>query len=339
MRDVAALSRTSLKTVSRVINGETTVDPALATRVRRAAAQLNYRHNLTASNLRRGDGRSFMIGLLLEDVANPYSASIYRAVENVAQLRGTGVLAGSLDENPERERELAASLFARRVDGLIVVPSGRDHSYLLRDQQLGTAMVFVDRPPELLPADSVMADNRAGAAAGVRHLISYGHRRIAFLGDLSSIVTAQQRYAGYQDALRSAGLAEDPRLVRHDLHTDAAAEAAAASLLAAAPSIGCPAPSALFSAQNLITIGAIRALCAAGLQHRTALAGFDDLALADLLDPPVTVVAQDVAAIGTLAAQILFRRIDGDAGAGEPRLHVVPTRLIPRGSGEIPIFS
>jgi LacI family transcriptional regulator len=329
MRDVGALAGVSLKTVSRVINGVPNVDPALAARVRRAAAQLNCRHNLPASNLRRGDGRSLMIGLLLEDVANPYSSSVYRAVEDVAQLRGVGVLAGSLDENPERERELAASLFARRVDGLIIVPAGRDQSYLRNDQLMGTAIVFVDRPPALLPADSVMADNRAGAAAGVRHLIERGHRRIAFLGDLPSIVTAQQRYEGYQDALRSAGLPEDPSLVRRGLHTESAAQAATTSLLA-----GSSPPSALFSAQNVVTIGAIRALCTAARQHRTALVGFDDLPLADLLDPPVTVVAQNVTAISTLAAQILFRRIDGDTS--EPGMHVAPTRLIARGSGEIP---
>src|SRR6266567_2229510 len=128
----------------------------MAARVRRAAAQLNYRHNMTASNLRRGDRRSFMIGLMLEDVSNPYSSIIYRAVEDVA--RG-------------RERELAATLVARRVDGLIVVPAGRDHSYLRDEQEMGTAVVFVDRPPALLPADAVMADNTHGATTAVTHLL------------------------------------------------------------------------------------------------------------------------------------------------------------------------
>ena len=294
-----------------------------------AAAHLNYRHNLTASNLRRGDGKSFMIGLMLEDVANPYSSSIYRAVENAARTRGVGVLAGSLDEDPERERDLAAALFARRVDGLIIVPAGRDHSYLRNDQQLGTALVFVDRPPALLPADSVMADNHEGAAAGVSHLIRRGHRRIGFLCDLISIGTAQDRYTGYRDALSRAGLTEDPRIVRRDLHTAAAAEAAAAELLT-----GPEPPSALFSGQNLVTMGAVRALRACGAQHRVALVGFDDFSLADLLEPAVTVVAQDVVAIGSLAAEILFRRIDGDTS--EPQAHIVATRLVERGSGEIP---
>jgi len=328
MRDVAALAGVSLKTVSRVVNGATTVDADLAARVRRASAQLNYRHNMTASNLRRGDHKSFMIGLMLEDVSNPYSSSIYRAVENVARERGVGLLAGSLDEDPVRERELAATLVARRVDGLIVVPAGRDHSYLRDEQEVGTAVVFVDRPPVLLSADSVMADNRDGAIAAVRHLIGRGHRRIAFLGDLISIATCQDRYSGYHEALREAGLTEDLRIVRRDLHTAAAAEAAVAELLA-----GPEPPSALFSAQNLITLGTVRALRAGGVQHRMAMVGFDDVPLADMLDPPVTVVAQDVAAIGTLAAQILFRRIDGDVS--EPRAHIVPTRLVTRGSGEI----
>lgn len=329
MRDVAALAGVSLKTVSRVVNGAPTVDAGLAARVRRAASQLHYRHNMTASNLRRGDGRSFMIGLMLEDVGNPYSAAIYRAVENVARERGVGLLAGSLNEDPAREREMAASLVARRVDGLIVVPAGRDHGYLREEQQMGTAFVFVDRPPAMLAADSVTADNRHGARTAIGHLISHGHRRVGFLGDLTTIATAQERYAGYLEALHQADLAEDPALVRRNLPTVEAAEAAATDLLT-----GPEPPSALFSAQNLITLGTIRALRVRGAQHRVALVGFDDVPLADLLDPPVTVVAQDAHAIGTLAARILFRRIDGDTT--EPQAHIVPTRLITRGSGEIP---
>ncbi|HUY47627.1 MAG TPA: LacI family DNA-binding transcriptional regulator, partial [Streptosporangiaceae bacterium] len=224
MRDVAALAGVSLKTVSRVINGTPTVDPALASQVQRAAAQLNYQPNLTASSLRRGDRRSLMIGLLLEDIANPYSSTIYRSAENVARTHGVEVLAGSLDEDPERERELAAALFLRRVDGLIIVPAGQDHSYLLNEAKMGTALVFADRPPRFLAADSVVSDNRAGAANGVRHLVENGHQRIAYLGDLTSIATAQERFAGFQEALREAGLALDHQLVRHDLHTIDAAE-------------------------------------------------------------------------------------------------------------------
>ena len=329
MRDVAALAGVSLKTVSRVINGMPSVDPALTDQVRRAAALLNYKPNLAASSLRRRDGRSMMIGLMLEDIANPYSSNIYRAAEEVARGLGVGVLAGSIEEDPERERELAAALIVRRVDGLLIVPAGQDHSYLVNEMGMGTAVVFVDRPPRYLAADAVVSDNRAGAANGVRHLIELGHRRIAYLGDLRSIATAQERFAGFEDALREASLGLDYRLVRHDLHTIDAATAAAAELLA-----GSSPPTALFSGQNLVTIGTVRALRAAGMQHRTALIGFDDFPLADLLEPGITVIAQDPASIGKLGTEILFRRIHGDTSP--VREHVVPTRLIKRASGAIP---
>ena len=140
MRDVAALAGVSLKTVSRVINGTPTVDPSLVAQVQRAAEQLNYQPNLTASSLRRGDRRSLMIGLILEDIANPYSSTIYRSAEDVARARGVGLVTGSASMRaPERENELAAALFLRRVDGLIIVQAGQDQSYLLNEMKMGTA--------------------------------------------------------------------------------------------------------------------------------------------------------------------------------------------------------
>jgi len=150
MRDVAALAGVSLKTVSRVVNGATTVDADLAARCAAPPpAELPAQHDREQPAAR--DRRSFMIGLMLEDVSNPYSSSVYRAVENVARERGVGLLAGSLDEDPVRERELASTLVARRVDGLIIVPAGRDHSYLRDEQEVGTAVVFVDRRPRSCP--------------------------------------------------------------------------------------------------------------------------------------------------------------------------------------------
>src|SRR5260370_9760442 len=122
MRDVAAVAGVSLKTVSRVVNGEPTVADDLVARVRFAAAQLSYQPNLTASSLRRGDGRSSTIGLLVQDVSNPFSAAIFRAVEDVATSAGVSVLAGSLHESPDPERELTAERIARLSDGSIIVP-------------------------------------------------------------------------------------------------------------------------------------------------------------------------------------------------------------------------
>jgi LacI family transcriptional regulator len=328
MRDVAALAGVSLKTVSRVINAEPAVSADLLARVERAIERLDYRPNLTASSLRRSDGKTATVGLVLEDLANPYSAAVTRAVEDAARPRRVTVVAGSVDEDPERERALVREFVARRVDGLIVAPTASDQSYMIADRRAGTVLVFVDRPPKHLDADVIVAANREGAMDGVRHLLAGGHRRIAFIGDLSTISTASERHAGYLEALERAGLPVDDTIVRRDLRSVGAAQAAVEELL----HLTVP-PTAIFAAQNVLAIGAFAALRGQRLQFDVALVGFDDFPLADLLDPGVTVVAQDPVAIGRLAAETLFRRLDGDRSPST--VQVVPTRLIVRGSGEI----
>ncbi len=329
MREVAALAKVSIKTVSRVVNGESGVSPRLARRVVAASERLNYRHNMTASSLRRSDGRSATIGVILEDVSNPFSSMLHRSIEDVAVRRGVLVLAGSSDEQEDRERELVSAFASRRVDGLIIQPSSRDHSYLMAERTVGTAMVFVDRPPAFLDADAVLTDNAAGARRAVRHLVDQGHHSIGYLGDLRTIATASERYRGYVEELREHRLRFEERLVRLDLRGIDKAEAATRELMS-----GPRPPSALFTSQNLLTIGAFRALRKLGVHQRVALIGFDDILLADLLEPAITVIAQDPAAIGRRAAEVLFKRLDGDRSPFEH--HIVRTRMIARGSGEIP---
>jgi len=329
MRDVAALAGVGIKTVSRVVNDVPTVAPDLVARVNKAAAKLGYRPNLTASSLRRSDRRTSMIGLLLENVANPFSGAVQRAVEEVARARGVLVLTGSLDEDPAQEKNLARALIDRGVDGLLVVPAGTDHSYLVGEQRAGTQIVFLDRNPTLVAADTVRSDHHEGAAGAVAHLINRGHRRIAYLGDRADVSTARTRHAGYLAALGAASIGVSRQLIREDLTTSEQAEKETRAVL----ELPQP-PTALFTSQNLVTIGALRALRAAGLRGRLAHVGFDDVLLADLLEPGLTVVAQDPREIGRLAVTRLFARIDGDRSPA--RTLVVPTRLIARGSGELP---
>ncbi len=328
MREVAALAKVSIKTVSRVVNGEPGVSPNLARRVSAASERLSYRHNKTASSLRRSDGRSASIGVVLEDVANPFASALHRSIEDVAVQRGVLVFAGSSDEDENRERQLVAAFASRRVDGLIIQPSSQDHSYLLTERKAGTAIVFVDRPPAFLDADTVLTDNAAGVRRGINHLVAHGHRRIGYLGDQHTIATAAERHRGYLDELAGHGIEADDGLVRLDLRGIERAETAAIDLLE-----GPDPPTALFAGQNLITIGAFRALRRLKLHQRIALIGFDDILLADLLEPGITVIAQDPAAIGRIAAQVLFRRLDGDRSPSEH--HIVLTSMITRGSGEI----
>jgi LacI family transcriptional regulator len=328
MRDVATLAGVSLSTVSRVVNGSPPVAPDLAARVERAVEMLGYRHNQAAGALRRASGLSATIGLIFEDISNPFFSAVHRGVEDVARSRSVLPLSGSSDEDAAQERQLAEALVGRRVDGLVIVPAAGSHSYLLRDVEAGMALVFIDRPPRFIDADFVVSDNAGGAAAAVTHLIAAGHRRIGFLGDQPEIFTAAERLRGYREALAGHGVQDSPELIRHPAFRAVGVDTTVRELLA-----GSNPPTALFTAQNLITMSALRTIHQLGLQDTIALVGFDDIPLADVLSPGVTVVAQDPYGLGRRAAELLFSRLDGYDGPA--RRVVLDTALIERGSGEI----
>jgi DNA-binding LacI/PurR family transcriptional regulator len=328
MKNVAALAGVGTKTVSRVINAEPNVSAATAERVWNAVRALDYHVDLQAGSLRRADGRTRTLGLLVGSVDNPFAAAIHRAVEDGASARGVAVFASSLDDDPLREEAAVNAFMRRRVDGLILTTSGRSTAYLASVREVGVPVVYIDREPLELGIDSITSDNRAGAAAATEHLIAHGHRRIALLTDRLEIQTASERRQGFLDALGRAGISTTSTPIITELHDEDSAQAALTRLLHSDEP-----PTAIFSAQNLITIGALHALRAEQRQRSIALVGFDDLPLADLVDPGVTVVAQHPHRIGRLAVERLFARLEGDES---PASHtVVPTTLIIRGSGEI----
>lgn len=328
MTDVAALAGVSLKTVSRVVNGEAGVSPDRVERVQRAVDQLDYRHNLAASNLRRGL-RTQTVGVLLHDLRNEFAAALLRAIEDRARPHGVAVLAASLDDSQDREPELVRDLVVRRVDGLMLMPSSPDQSHLSVELRAGLPVVAVDRPARGVDIDTVVVDNADGARAGTAYLLDRGHRRIACLTDRSFLWTAAERRRGYVEALERAGIALDDRLVVPDLATTDDAVAVVTRLLQQDDP-----PTAIFAARNELTVGAVRALQRLGREHEVALVGFDDFPLADLVSPSVTVVSQDVANLGAVAADLLFERMHGDGE--QPRTVVLPTRLIERESGSMP---
>ncbi|PRX49445.1 LacI family transcriptional regulator [Prauserella shujinwangii] len=325
MNDVARLAGVSIKTVSRVVNDEPSVHPDTADRVLAAIERLGFRRNLGARNLRRGSGTG-TLGLIVEDVGNPFYSELHRAVERIAIRHGRRVLTGSSEEIPDRERELALEFCARRVDGLLVVPAGTRHGYLLPEMRAGTPVVFVDRPPGDIAADTVLVDNAGGTAAAVAHLVAHGHRRIAFVADSPEIFTAAERLRGFREGCATAGVPCAERLVVMRTPTRESVAEAAHRVLT------CPDPAtAVVAGNNRVTVHLVRALAGAG--RRPALVGFDDFELADLLDPPVSVVAHDVSALGEAAAELLLARVRGDQSP--PRKVVLPVRIEARGSGEV----
>ncbi|HWE89628.1 MAG TPA: LacI family DNA-binding transcriptional regulator [Pseudonocardiaceae bacterium] len=328
MNDVARVAGVSLKTVSRVVNGEAGVHPSTAHRVLAAIDHLGFRRNLGARNLRRGSTTG-TIGLVVEDISNPFYSALNRAVEQVARDSGRYVLTASSGQDPDAERELVLEFCSRRVDGLIVVPAGAAHGYLLPEVRAGTPVVFVDRPPGDIAADLVLVDNAGGMRQAVRHLADYGHRRIAFLGDAPTIFTAVQRLHGFRDGCVAAGIGYDEELVVLGPADAGRVDTALRRLLSG------PSPvTAVITGNNLITVHALRALNAlAAGSRRPALIGFDDIDLADLLTPPVSVIAQDAAALGRTAAELLLARLGGDDSP--PHRVTLPVRLVARGSAEV----
>lgn len=329
MRDVAALAGVGIKTVSRVINGEPNVSTETLARVRAAAERLNYQPDIHAGNLRRADRKTRTIGLIVGSVANPFSGAVNRGVEDVAADRGVAVFTSSLDDDASRETRIVSEMLRRRVDGLILTTVKKHQAYLVPEQQRGTAFVFVDRQPTGIDADSVVTNNAEAAAEATAHLVAVGHRHIAYLGDRTELWTAQERRRGFFEQLGSVGIPTAGTTAVDDLHDEDSAYRATLEVLSAASP-----PTALFTSQNLVTIGAIRALRHLGLHREIALVGFDDVPLGDMLEPAVTVVAQNPYQVGRTAAERIFARLDGDRS--ESRQFVVPSSLVVRGSGELP---
>nr|WP_223183743.1 MULTISPECIES: LacI family DNA-binding transcriptional regulator [unclassified Streptomyces] len=323
MKDVAARAGVGLKTVSRVVNGEPGVTAETERRVQAAIEVLGFRRNDSARVLRKG--RTATVGLVLEDLADPFYGPLSRAVEEVARAHGALLVNGSSAEDPDREQELALALCARRVDGLIVIPSGDDHRYLEPEIRAGVATVFVDRPAGLIEADAVLSDSFGGSLEGVAHLIAHGHRRIGFIGDRPRIHTSAERLRGYRAAMEDAGLPVRDAWVALGPTDPGRVRAAVRGMLTGPEPV-----TAFFAGNNRVTVTVVRVL--AGHPRPVALVGFDDIELADLLG--ITVIAQDAAALGRTAAERLFRRLEG--GGGAPERVVLGTTLLVRGSGELP---
>jgi LacI family transcriptional regulator len=327
MRDVATRAGVSFKTVSRVVNDEDGVSADLVLRVERAIGELGYQPDDRARRLRQGDTRTGAIGFVMVDVANPFFSSLLRGIEDVATANRSLVLSGSTDGDADREALLVEAFASRRVDGLIVVSSSASGP-IHREIGRGTPTVFVDLEPPSLVADIVRSDHLGGIRLAVEHLHRHGHQAIAFFGDDPSIFSAGLRLKGYRQAMKRLGLAVGPDHVHtHRLRAEQWREFAL-DFFARSPDV-----TAVVTAQNFVTIGTTHALHERGLQHTIALVGFDEVLLADVVEPGISLVPQDPARLGQRAADLLFARIDGSAAA--PVREVIAPSLIARGSGEL----
>lgn len=326
---VAEHAGVSLKTASRVLNNEPNVAPATRERVQAAARALGFRRNAVATDLARG-GASRLVGFVTGDLANPFYSAVASGIELELRGRGLQLVIASTDEDPARERELTQELLERRVGALVVTSTVREHAELHEEVASGLAVVLVDRPAPDIDADTVVIDNRGGVRVAVEHLLEQGHRRIGLVGDESRLWTSRERREAFVATLAERGVANPDRYVRDGAHDADRARAFAAELLA----LDEP-PTAILTANNKITVGALHALrdrVANSGADPVALVGFDDFELADLLG--ITVVGYDAVEMGRRAAALAIARVDNPLAPSQ--LVVVPTRLVARGSGEVP---
>ena len=321
MVDVARAASVSLKTVSRHVNGATNIAPDLDDRIRDAIQELGYRRNHSAASIRPGR-RSGVVGVIIEDIGNPFYSALVRGAEGVLEEAGLLLLSASSEEDGSRHDLLMERLLERRVDGLIVVPPRHGGTSWSGTPGL-PPVVYVDRPGPMKDVDVVVADDFGGARDATSLLVSNGARRIAFVGDSLEIATVAERRRGYRAVLAAAGIGADPEWELTDRHDVSEAAQAVTSLLQRTAG-----PDGLFCANNRCSLGALHAFRALG--RRIAMVGFDDFEAATVAQPAVSVVSQDAHGMGRLAAEQLMRRIGGDT---RPAQRVVlPTVLTVRGS-------
>nr|WP_203432867.1 LacI family DNA-binding transcriptional regulator [Jiangella asiatica] len=308
-------------TVSRVLHDNPSVSDDNRRKVITAVEELGYRRNEVARSLRLGRAPD-LVGLLVANLANPFYSAVALGVESTLSDHGIRVMVANTAEQVDHERKAIADLVSRRIDGIIVLPAGNEHTHL-DPVRLETPIIFAASQPSGVDADAVLLDDFNGTRLATARLLAAGHRRIGFLGLPPAAWTGAERFRGFCAAFDEAGLEFDARYDRRPLRTVAAAEKATMDLLSQVDP-----PTALFCANNRLTIGAFRVLRAR--DQRVDLVGFDDFELADTLGIPLTIVAYDPMEIGRQAARLLLDRLGrgSDDRDAPPRRLVIPTTII-----------
>ena len=313
-------------TVSRVINESGYTSRETRARVNDAIAATGYMPNGLARQLR--SRRTKTIALVVTDIRNPFFTTIASGVEDTARARGYAVMLCNTYESEVEEAEYVRVLIERRVDGGLLVPAcGASKSVRLL-QEHGMPTIVLDRHLRGVEADEVRADSQAGAYSAVHHLTDLGHRRIAVLTGPEGVSTSTDRVAGYREALREACPNGECEQILSGEFNEASGYSMTREVLGSERR-----PTAIFAANNFIAFGATRALREAGLRipEDMSMVVFDDLPPGWVMDPFLTVVSQPAYEIGTQAAELLLKRLAGEAPEG-PRSIVLPSELVIRRS-------
>jgi LacI family transcriptional regulator len=304
IRNVAELAGVSMATVSRVMNGSHTVDPQMAERVRAAISALKYQPNRAARAL--AGNRSALLGLLAIDIQNPFYMDLMRGVEEVSQQNGYLLVICNSAEDPQREQQYLEVLAAEQVAGVIIVPTHERLNALAILKARHISVIAVDRRIHDRSVDAVMINNVLAAREATEHLIANGYRRIGMISGPRSATTANDRLLGYRQALQEAGIEPDPDLEQRGPYIEETGEQGIHQLLQSDPPVD-----AILTANNRLTVGALRALHAHGkrVPEDIAFVGFDEIrwAIPDLVS--ISTVTQPAYELGRTAALRLLQRL------------------------------
>lgn len=326
--DVAAAAGVSTATVSRVLAGISRGRPRTRARVLAAVEALDYRPSGVARSLKLR--ATHTLGLVITDITNPFFPELVRAVEDRAQALGYALLLGNSVADPARELAYLELLAARRVDGLVIAAADvpERHGAWLARTTLPIVLVNGESPDGSHPA--AISDNRGGGRMGAEHLLALGHRRLGLISVDAPDRAARDRADGIRAALLDAALDPEDLAIAVGTRHVSGGEAAMVALLALDP-----APTAVLCHNDVMAIGALRAVRAAGrrVPDDVSIVGFDDIDLAAYAEPPLTTIAQDTGLLGRWGVETLVAMIGAGAAAigSTPIAPVrVPTRLVTR---------
>ena len=322
LSDVAALASTSVKTASRVINGDEKVTPEVKVRVEEAVIELGYRVDLLARSLRKGVDD--VLAVVVPTIGDKFFATAIEEIEAVALDRDTQIIIASNHQDPVKEKQIIRQLEQRRVSGMIIVPNSADYSFM---KVSPTPTVFLDRGPDGLEADVVEVDDVFGAQLATEHLIAAGHKNIAFISDDLKIRTARLRIDGYEAALRKHKIEIKDKYVFLGAHSMDDAARITTEILRSAPEV-----TAIFSSRSVATMGVLRTLHERS-RHDIAIISFGDFEMAQVVEPKISVIDHSPRELGRLAALRIFAKIDGEKF--EPETIMGNLSIIRRGSGEL----
>jgi LacI family transcriptional regulator len=322
LKDVAALAGVSIKTASRALAGEPGVNVQTLATIKSAAKKLDYRPNRLAQQLRGGQTTHAM-ALLIGELHNPFYSEVAAGVESVLRPHGFDIFIASTNEDVDTEKHLIENFIERSVEGILILPASQDHFYLENERRRGTPIIFLDRPPVNVLADSVTLDNRKATQDAIEYLFDEGHKNIAVLADAENVWTARERVVGVRDAYNSKKIQIDESLIINGVTALDAILETLTRLLALPKD---RAPTAILALNNQITIGVISAL--QKLKQPLGLVGFDDFDLAEVLS--TTVVRHSPFELGRQGALLALDRLENPNR--KPSHIVMQAELVDRGS-------